>query len=249
MTGVAGFIAEEGSHDTSDDNDDLIATQWIPHSGRADRPGRPHPPCPHALMSSIPPCDSGRADRPRSADGMGSGFISRSDDVPDLMSALTYRGPAGTLVPTGANEVRERFGDGGWRLGTQARETGPTAWGLASPRAAMACLTSCQGPTRAKCATAGTRCPLAHWPASQPASFASACPRVTVPACPLCLSSTQHSVLDPALFPLISTPYSALSTLSSALLPHPFNRFNTFSLPRTRSTPCRWAPPPCPETA
>ena len=218
MTGVAGFIAKEGSHDTSDDNDDLIATQWIPHSGRAGRPGRPHPPCPHALMSSLPPYASGRADRPRSADGMGSGFISRSDDVPDLMSAHIPR----TSRDAGPYR-RERGSRAVWRWRLAVRHAGKgyraAAWGLASPRAAMACLTSCQGP----------------------------CLRITMPACPLCLPSTQHSiqhsVLDPALFPLIST-------LSSALLtPHPFNRFNTFSLPRTRSTPCRWAPPPCPETA
>ena len=37
---------------------------------------------------------------------MGSGFISRSDDVPDLMSALTVPGPAGTLVPTSIHPHR-----------------------------------------------------------------------------------------------------------------------------------------------
>ena len=232
MTGVAGFIAEEGSHDTSDDNDDLIATQWIPHSGRAGRPGRPHPPCPHALMSSLPPYASGRADRPRSADGMGSGFASRSDDVPDLMSAHIPR------TSRDAGPYRRERGSravGRWRLAVRHAGKGyrAAAWGLASPRAAMACLTSCQGPSRAKRDSRHQVRP---------------CPRVTMPACPLCLPSTQHSiqhsVLDPALFPVISTPYSALSTLSSALPLHPFNRFNTFSLPRTRSTPCRWAPPP-----
>ena len=55
---------------------------------------------------------AGKGDR---ADGMGSGFASRSDGVPDLMPR-PIRGPAGTLVPTGANGVRERLGDGGWRL-------------------------------------------------------------------------------------------------------------------------------------
>ena len=165
MTGVAGFIAEEGSHDTSDDNDDLIATQWIPHSGRAGRPSRPHPPCPHALMSSIPPCVSGRAGRPRSADGMGSGFASRSDDVPDLMSAHIPR------TSRDAGPYRRERGSrvvGGWRLAVRHAGKGyrAAAWGLASPRAAMACLTSCQGP----------------------------CPRITVPVYPLCLPSTQHSI-------------------------------------------------------
>ena len=37
---------------------------------------------------------------------MGSGFISRSDDVPDLMSALTVPGPAWTLVPTSIHPHR-----------------------------------------------------------------------------------------------------------------------------------------------
>ena len=65
---------------------------------------------------------AGKADR---ADGMGSGFISRSDDVPDPCPGPSGRadrpgrpwvyrvfvGPAGTLVPTWSGEtirVRDR---------------------------------------------------------------------------------------------------------------------------------------------
>ena len=83
-------------------------------------------------MMCLTPCQgpSGRADRP------GRPWVYR-----------VFVGPAGTLVPTGANGVRERLGGGGWRLGTRARQTGPTAWGLASSRVAMMCLTPCQGPS------------------------------------------------------------------------------------------------------
>ena len=46
----------------------------------------------YSVLCTLYSASSGRADRPRSAAGMGSGFVSRSDDVPDLMP--TYHAPA-----------------------------------------------------------------------------------------------------------------------------------------------------------
>ena len=52
---------------------------------------------------------SARADRPRSAAGMGSGFVSRSDDVPDLMPNADQQ-RHWSLPTRGTQAVR------GWRL-------------------------------------------------------------------------------------------------------------------------------------
>ena len=63
----------------------------------------------------------GRADRPRSAAGMGSGFVSRSDDVPDLMPPRsTSADQQGRWSLPGAQGDRERLGVSGWRMVDEA---------------------------------------------------------------------------------------------------------------------------------
>ena len=101
-------------------------------------------------------CLPGRADRPRSAAGMGSGFISRIDDVPDLMPDADQQGR--WSLP-GANGVRGRLAVGGWR-----KET---------PGAPSILESSCPPVL----GSSGPRC-------ISPGAWRLSCPRVLAPSCP-----------------------------------------------------------------
>jgi len=131
--------------------------------------GAPLPTCPLSI--------SGRADRPRSAAGMGSGFVSRSDDVPDLMPVSRERGPAGTLVPT----WRERGSRavGGWRLAGGPKRLQVSLESSGPPVLVPPVLTvSPQGlgifpPLESSCPRVLHSSPLAHVPACPRAPSAS----------------------------------------------------------------------------
>ena len=149
---------------------------------------------------------------------MGSGFISRSDDVPDLMPPS---GPAGTLVPTRANEVRERLAVG-------AEYTDSTSWPVDQWARGQGRDTEQQG-----------RWSLPVRVARDRRQQVRPCPLANLPACQLCicLPTCHHASVPPSASPRLSTRSSPLSHHLYSPLPNSY-----YPLP----TP--YFPPPYPLT-